>query len=37
MIPKKEHRNFKAGYIAGLKIFKEQLGEVNTESENKTR
>ena len=37
MIPKKEHRNFKAGYIAGLKIFKEQLGEIDTENDKKTR
>ena len=36
-IPKKEHRNFKAGYKRGLEIFKAQLNLVESENNNKTR
>ena len=35
MIPKKDHRNFKAGYVAGLKLYKEQLN--GTDENKKTR
>ena len=37
MISKKDHRNFKAGYMEGLRLVKEQIGYVSENENNKTR